>query len=579
MNDLYDQLRPADESLDQATAARVWARISGELPVGETDGSESDNGSDLCCGVSTRFTEQRGTGRRPSRSSIRGVGSWAAAVVVIAGLGTTAAIVASRDTVVVPSDSIAPVVPVPETNSSETSTPFELGSDETGAVPATTAPISAAVGTQFAVVDHVPEGWALDELRATSSGSIFGGESWALVDSEGRVTGVVSVRAPRPVDSEEEAQFLSDDPNTTVRGLPASEGQQGFEGGNTVPRSWVGWIEDSSQMYVTATLDAQPFVRPVVEALVIDETTGDMSIPDSLGLTPVPELGFVDPSAVTTIIAMSPIPGTPGVSVYAKPNTLDDSLEQLVEDFSVEWDDVLIEDREAIVTTTPGGGRWVAWLEDGMYVLVQSSIVISDGELFDIARGVRFTDADEYGGIANELAEERTEEIDSWEVFDRTSTPTRIDVTIRSRPGSPGANAICIETAEPDCTAINSENGIIDGFVEYASAAFDIDSDTAIGVAWVSNDLTIDSMRPVELSDVDLRPGEFLNPDDGFASGTTATVEVTNRTEMGRFAVVHFPADERPPTIRFVAAGVDPATAGTDTSFDLTPDTPDRTGS
>ena len=191
-------------------------------------------------------------------------------------------------------------------------------------------PVDLAAGTNFAVADHLPVGWELDAMKATATGSLFGSTQWALLADDGSVTGVVSVRAPRPITSEEAAQNATDDYNTTVRGLPANEYQQDPDGASTVSRTGLDWVEESLQISLTATGDAETLARPVAEALMIDPATRTVSIPDELGLVPAAGLEFADPDAVTTTIAMSPASSTLGVIISSRPNTFGYGLDQLV---------------------------------------------------------------------------------------------------------------------------------------------------------------------------------------------------------------------------------------------------------
>lgn len=586
MNDLYDRLRPEDEPLGADTADRVWARVSGESLAGEAPASDEhrERNVDRSPGAVPSLRVER-TRRRTARPISRRVGVWAASAAAISGLAATAAVVGSRDTVVAPADSLPTATPTPESPQPYPSSPIDPTTEPGEQQPAVSGPETAgdsmSVGTKFAVADFVPTGWKIDSMNASPTGSIFGGESWALLDVEGNVSGVVSIRAPRPIDEEEAAARANDDDrNTTVRGLPAIEYEQSKQGGNDVPRSGISWVENSLAIDVTATEDARSLVRPAAEVLTIDASTQSLSLPDELGLVAADELGFVEPTAVHTVITMSPSEGSSGVLVAVRANTYGYDLDRLVGPDFV-WDPVRIDGLEAIVTTTPGGGRWVAWVDDGMHILVQADIVISDDELFEIVRSIRLTDGDEFVEVGEAIAGEGNAEIASWDVFDRTATPDGLGITIRSRPGSGGASAICVEAPHPDCTTIISEGGGIEGFEENGAVAFDVDGRT-VGIAWVSDDLVIDSidwiLAPADLDDVVLRPSEVLNPGDGFVDGTTATVLVNERADQGRFVVVEIPDGERPPTIRFVADGVDPDIADIQERFELTPTMDDPFG-
>jgi len=576
MNDLYDQLRPADESLDPATADRVWARISGESLDRNAQADRTDNHAHDQDGTQREVvsSRQERTRKGTARPISRRFAAWGAAAAAIAGIGATAAVVGSRDTAVAPTDPLAPVTTVPGAEPVDTTTSPDSTTQETEAAALPSGPIGLSAGTKFAVADYLPDGWELGSMDATASGPLFGGQQWALLDAEGSVTGVVSIRAPRVLSADEQMQYTDDDDlNTTVRGFPASEYGPNAGEGDPVQRSGIRWIEGSLLISMSASGDAQELVRPVAEALMIDGETRQLSIPNNLGLIPSTDLAFADPTAVQTVVAMSPVSSTFGVSITARPNTFGFDLTRLVR-ADVEWEPILIDDLDAIAATTPGGGRMLAWLDDGMYVIAGSTIEISDSELIDIVLGVRFTDADEFREIGEAISGESNAEIASWDVFDRTSTPAGLGITVRSRPESGGANAICVETTEPECTAILSDGGSIDGFEEYGAVGFDIDGAT-IGVAWVSDDLVIDSidwtLRPAELENVTLMPSDFLNPDDGYIDGSTATVLVNERTEQGRFVIVDIPAGERPPAIRFVADGIDPDSAGSEAMFELTP--------
>lgn len=564
MNDLYDRLRPADEPLDDVTADRIWARIAGQPDTDDRRNTEphDDDSSDFDW-----------DGAPPERQRSRRLAAVMATAAAVVGLAATALVVSHRDAVVAPSDSPDPISsPDPDQITENEANPVFSG--QTSAAPI--GPIDLAAGTDFAVADYVPAGWELTSMEASSSGSLFGSAQWALLGADGSVAGVVSIRAPRPISDEEAAQSASGDYDTTIRGVPASEYQQAAGNGNSESRTGIDWIEDSLQISLTATGDAEALARPVAEALVIDETTRSVSIPDSLGLVPSSELDFADPDAVNTTIGVSPATAGFGATIIARPNTFGYDLDRLVRS-ELDWQPTRIDDNDARVATMPGGGRQVAWLDNDMFVTVASTATISDDDLFNIIRGVRFTDAANFRQIGSEIATQENAEIAGWEVFDRTTTPDGFDVTVRSQPGSSGANAICVETPQPVCTKLLSESGAIDGFEKYGAAGFNADGAT-IGVAWVSNDLEIERsgqiQRPAESSAVSVRPSDFLNPADGYLDGTTATVIANVQTERGRFVVVDIPPGERPPTIRFsptgeLAASTDAADA---TSFELTPE-------
>jgi len=259
-------------------------------------------------------------------------------------------------------------------------------------------------GTKFVVADYMPDGWKLDRMEASPFGSVFPGQQWALLDVDGNVTGVISIRAPRPLDSAEESEYANnEDFDATVRGGPASETEPTSDTGDPIPRSGILWIEDSFLMDVSASGDAQALIRPVAEALVIDETQLTVSIPDDFGLVLSTELDFTEQTAVPTSIEMTPESTTLGVSIFAGPNTFGYGLDRLVRS-DVEWEPVAIDDLNVLVSTTLGDGRFMAWIDEGMFVYMSSTIAISDDELFAIVRGIRFTDADEFGATSDAVA-------------------------------------------------------------------------------------------------------------------------------------------------------------------------------
>ncbi len=559
MSDLYDRLRPADEPLDVATAERVWARIVARHTDADPDTVVPSQDSPADSEWSSSPVD------RPKSRRFAALLATAAAVV---GLVGTALVVSNRDTAVAPSDAADPTAPA-------ATEPFETAPTDAEANPNVEANSTAsgqvdlAAGTKFAVADYLPVGWELDSMKATSTGSLFGSTQWALLGDDGAVTGVVSVRAPRPITAEV-AQNATDDFNTTVRGIPANEYQQDSDGSGNVTFTGLDWVEESLQISLTATGEAEALARPIAEAVVIDPAARSVSIPDELGLVPAAGLKFADPDAVTTIIGMSPTSSTLGVIINTRPNTFGYGLDQLVGS-ELDWQPSRIDDRDARVATNPGGSRQVAWLDDDMYVTVMSTTTMTDDELFQIIRGVRFTDADEFRAIVAANAAQEQADLISWNVFDRTTTPDGLDVTVRSRPSSSGANAICLETSSPVCSPLISEGGAIDGFETYGSAAFAVD-DAMIGVAWVSNDLEIDGanqvLRPAESTSISVRPSDFLNSADGYIDGTTATIVADSQTDRGRFVIVAFPATERPPTIQFATVDND---APTSPVFELTP--------
>ncbi len=560
MNDLYDRLRPADEPLDAATAERVWARIVARHNDADPDTVVPSQDSPADSEWSSSPVD------RPQSRRFAALLATAAAVV---GLIGTALVVSNRDTAVAPTDAADPTAPAATEPFQTAPTVAEVDPN----VDANSTPsgqVDLASGTKFAVADHLPVGWELDSMEATLTGSLFGSSQWALLGDDGAVTGVVSVRAPRPVTAEEAAQNATDDFNTTVRGVPANEYQQDSDGAGNVSYTGLEWVEQSLQISLTATGATEPLARSVAEALVIDTAARSVSIPDQLGLVPAAELDFADPDAVNTIIGMSPTSSTFGVVISSRPNTFGYELDQLVAS-ELGWQPSRIDDRDTRVAATPGGSRHVAWLDDEMFVTVVSTTTMTDDALFEIVRGVRFTDADEFRElVAANTAREQADVI-SWDVFDRTTARDGLDVTVRARPGSSGANAICLETSDPVCADLISEGGAVDGFETYGAAAFAADG-AMIGVAWVSNDLEIDRanqvQRPAESSSISVRPSDVLNSADGYIDGTTATIVADTQTDRGRFLIVAFPATERPPTIQFAAVDDDAPTAPV---FELTP--------
>lgn len=560
MIDLYDRLRPADEPFDAATAERVWARIVAQHSVADPDAGMPSQDSPSDVEWSSAAAD------RPKSRRFVALLATAAAVL---GLVSTALVVSNRDTAVAPSDAVDPTAPA-------ATQPFETAPTDAAADPnidansTASGQVDLAAGTKFAVAEYLPVGWELDSMEATATGSLFGSTQWALLGDDGAVTGVVSVRAPRPMTAEDAAQNATDDFNTTVRGVPANEYQQDSDGAGNVSRTGLDWVEESLQISLTATGEAEPLARSIAEALVIDPAARSVSIPDELGLVPAAGLEFADPDAVATIIGMSPTSSTLGVIINSRPNTFGYGLDQLVGS-EFDWQPSRIDDRDARVATTPGGSRQVAWLDDDMFVTVISTTTMTDDALFEIVRGVRFTDADEFRELVATNAAQEQADLLSWDVFDRTTTRDGLYVTVRSRPGSSGANAICLETSNPMCATLTSESGAIDGFETYGSAAFAV-GDEMIGVAWVSNDLEIDGanqvLRPAESTSLSVRPSDVLNSADGYIDGTTGAIVADNQTDRGRFVIVAFPATERPPTIQFATVDDDDPTAPL---FELTP--------
>lgn len=564
MNDMYDRLRPADEPLDAATAERVWARIAAQHSTDDhAPELVADGSSDLVWNSAP--VDQR-QGRR-----FTALLATAAAVV---GLVGTAVVVSNRDAAVPPlSDAAEPTGSVSREPSGTTHTDA-AAEPSVGVTDSPSGPADLASGTSFAIAGYVPAGWELDSMEASVTGSLFGSTQWALLGDDGSVAGVVSVRAPRPITAEKAEQNATDDFNTTVRGIPATEYQQDSNGaGGNVSRTGLDWVEGSLQISLTATGEARTLARSVAEALEIDETTRSVSIPDGLGLVAATDLDFADPDAVTTTIGMSPTASTFGVTISSRPNTFGDELDQLAGS-DLDWQSTRIDDRDARMATTPGGTRQVAWASNDMFLTAVSATAISDDELFDIVRGVRFTDADEFRTIVAAHSAQQQADIISWDVLDRTTTPEGFDVTVRSRPGSSGANALCVETPDPVCSTLTSEGGASDGFETYGAVGFAVDG-AIFGTAWVSNDLEINRdnqiQRPAETTNVTVRPSDFLNSADGYIDGTTATIVANAQTDRGRFIVVTFPATERPPTIQLALTDDDEDNTDLAAAFEMTP--------
>jgi len=550
VTDLYDRLRPADEPFDVATADRVWNRIASQR---SEDATEDDDARRRDRPL--RFEDSRVHDNRPRT---RRFAAAAAIAAVVVGFAATATVVGNRDSAIAPSNTSPLPPPAVVVESPDVSN----------------GPGGLVAGTSFTVAD-LPAGWEVDSMRASASGPIFGGGQWALLGADATVTGVVSVRAPYPLSDDEQAQYTSDDLDTTVRGVPSSQYQQDAEGGDTPAHTGITWIENSLLISVTATGDAQALTRPVAEALLIDESARTVSIPDELGLVPSSQLGFADPAAVTTTIEMSPTSNASSVSLTTRPNTFGYDLDRLVAS-TFDWQPTQIDNRDGMVATTPDGGRLMAWIIDDMFIFATATAGVPDTELLDIIDGIRFTDADDFRRIGNDVAARKNSEIASWEVFDRTTTLNGIGVTVRSRPGSSGANAICVDTPQPSCTELLSEGGAIDGFENYGTASYTLDT-TTIGVAWVADSFEFgrssSPRRPADFTAISLRPSDVVNAADGYLDGTTATIITDNRTQQGRFVIVDVPAGERHPTIRLAANGADPTNASIDDTFELTPTT------
>jgi len=424
----------------------------------------------------------------------------------------------------------------------------EIPADENVDATDGSGPFALANGTRFAVVDVVPEGWNVVGVDAGPDGSLFGSQQWALLDETGAVSGVVDVRPPRPVPADE-ASLADDEFDSTVRGVPADEWTDDpAASGSHTPRAGITWFENSYQMQVSATGAAQELVRPIAESLV-DEQARTVTIPDDFGLTPAGELGLTDPAAVTTSIRLAPSWTGPGLIVYSEPNRFGYDLDQLV-GTGYDWEPIQIDGRAAVAARNPSGAiAIISWLDDDMHITMSSTLAmanasaLSDEELLDVASGVRFTDSAEFLDVSAVVAEGVNDEVAGWAVYDQATTSDGTEASVRTSPGHDDGHALCLDAPVLDCTLVDDDGGFDEA---HAAKGFDL-GDRRIGVVWISAGIDAQTGDPT------LRPSDHLNPADGYADGTTATIIADNTTEHGRFVIVTIPDGERPPTVSFIS--------------------------
>ena len=538
MNDLSDRLRPADEHLDPATAQRVWARISNE-PAGSPP-------ADLHLAASPDLRIEAAPEREHPRR-VRRAATWAAAAAAVIGLAGIA-VVAGRPGSETPADTPAQSNPPGTTLNTEPD--LQVPADENVGATDGTGPFVLANGTRFAVVDVVPAGWNVVGVDAGPGGSLFGSQQWALLDEAGAVSGVVDVRPPRPV-AADEASLADDDFDSTVRGVPADEWTDDpAASGSPAPRAGITWFENSYQMQVSATGAAQELVRPIAESLVVDEQARTVTIPDDFGLTPASELGLADPAAVTTSIRLAPSWTGPGLIVYSEPNRFGYDLDQLV-GTGYDWEPIQIDGRSAVATRNPSGAiAIVSWLDGDMQVTMSSTLsmannpgALSDDDLLGVARGVRFADSDEFLDVSATVTDAINNEVAGWAVYDQTVTADGVEASVRTSPDHDDGHALCLDAPAFDCILVDDDGGFDEA---HAAKGFDL-GDRRIGVVWISTNIDAQTGDPT------LRPSDHLNPADGYADGTTATIIADTTTDHGRFVIVTIPDGERPPTIGFIS--------------------------
>ncbi len=547
MNDLYDRIRPPTEVLDEDTAARVWGEIRREAPV-EAARPERDT-------PSTATSVALGpVADAPRRTHII---AWVAAAAVVAGIAGIGAAAATRSETIAPANTAAAPEPDPRPESDPTphvgTSPSPLPEPEASppgplSVGSEASPNDLWSGTKFAVVDVLPDGMTVSTVRAESAGAVFGDTQWVQLGADGSVTGVINVRAPRLLTAEEAARSASDFEDA-VRGLPATEWRAIRDDGAGSPQSGILWIENSLAIQVTATGTADELVRPIAEALVLDVESRTVTVPDEFELVAAADLDFVDSAAVRTTLFMQPAwSDSQGVNVSTRPNTFGYDLDQLV-GTDQDWQTVEIDAIPARGLRTSNDDLVaLAWLDDGMFVSITTSLALSDAEMFDVMRGVRFVDVDEFQMFGRTVADRENAEMGTWALFDRTVTEDGIELSVRSKPGSIGANALCVDAPILDCTLILSEGGIIDGQESYGAAGFDL-GDRKVGVGWVSADIDDATSGP------SLHPSFSLDPSEVPSDETSAIVLFDIATDLGRFVVVDQPEGEHPPTIRFDSNG------------------------
>ncbi|MEM9042198.1 MAG: hypothetical protein AAGD33_20120 [Actinomycetota bacterium] len=530
MSDLYDRIRPPDEHLDQATLDRVWARISDHAP--ETSSNDPGPGDTV-----REWTLGVDPSGRPQRRHVR---VWATIAASLIGIALIAIVLDQRQnnetasTGNTPDASLEPAV-APEATNPAVAAPEPPDSSINPVAPNTD-------GTRFAVIDNPPSGWSVDQLRATLSASMFGEQRWALIDDNDAVAGVISFRWVRLVDDSAGATF---DADTTIRGVPATEWTDGPENGATVGRRGLSWVEASYLVQVTSSGDARTSVRDVIEAMVIDTANLTVTIPDSDELIADDDLGFTEPGAVTTSIALTP-PNqvSRGVFVRTEPNTFGFDLDLLL-GANGDWQPFNVDQHDARVRRSPDGALiGLAWLDNDMLVTVSTNLALPDEQTIEIARSIRFTDLDQFTEASDRYRQMSINTITQWEVHDRLVTDDGLELTVRTRPNSGGANAICLEQPDTQCVTTVSEGGLVDGFEPNATVGFDLE-DRLVGVAWISNTHQHNWGEPL------LRPSDSLNPTDELADGTTATISDDETTDVGRFIIIDVPATERPPGITF----------------------------
>lgn len=554
--DIFEALRPDTDPFDTATARRVRDRILAAHPE-LTDGPNGDVTPGQPAGVPPATvrsaTGQPSTARTASappaiaRRARTTPAEWTEEpdarrprgmrIVALAGAAAAAVIGLVAIATVRGQD------PVDESPATATEPAPDA---QAPAPPATGDDLAEATG--FLLPTTMPEGVEITSLEAGPDvaqwGNPFGETRWARLEADGTVSGVFSVRPPRPADAPE---GTDDDYDETVRGVPASV----FTQEDNIS---IGWYEAGAQMAARSQGLTRHELLAAVEALEIDVEALSVTLPDggsSVGLVHESELGFSDDHAIVSTVTVGELDNPARAALLyaaATPNTFGRTLTDIAER-EEGWEPRTMEGVDALVRTNAVSGpngtmTEMTWIADGFRFRVYGSF--GPEAVFAFAAGLELTDFTTFSAAESDLGDRMTTMMTSWAVLDRATFTDGIEVTVRSRRTGSGADAICIEAPVQQCMEQVSEASLVDGYADNVFSTFDVNG-RQVMIGWQS------AGEADRLGEPTLSAGTAANPADGLSLTTTATIDQFVVGEAGRFLEIRIPAGERPPALSFLS--------------------------